>query len=237
MNSKPLPSPPCLVPAFLRLGLTALAGPAMVNGIRWAATLFFLVTSVPVVTANPPLAPVDNCSSLLSEPLETVTIDGITYPVPERWIGQKLNTPPLKAPALVRIPQELTENQSTIYIVQEACAALVAMAARAMADGITLLVDSGYRSARYQQKIFINHMEKGRNFNKLSRYMAPPGYSEHMLGTVVDFIPGDWRFADTPAHAWLLEHAGEFGFYESYPENDPHHPWEPWHWRYRKPGK
>jgi len=171
------------------------------------------------------------------EPGETVTIDGETYPVPQAWLEQKLDTPPLKPPALVRIPSELSEGQANIYILEEARDALVFMAAKAKEDGVALVVDSGYRGAWYQKKIFIRLMKKGRTFEDVVRYVAPPGYSEHMLGTVVDFSPGNWRFASTPAYVWLQEHAGKFGFTESYPENNRHHPWESWHWRYREPGK
>jgi len=189
----------------------------------WLGILFLAVTPIDSWTA-----------SFLEEPEETVVIDGITYPVPSAWLGQKLDTPPLKVPALVRIPQELTEDQANIYILQEARDALVTMAAKAKEDGVSLLVDSGYRGAWYQKKIFIRLMKKGRTFDDVVRFVAPPGYSEHMLGTVVDFSPGNWRFASTPACAWLHEHAGEFGFTESYPENNLLHPWESWHWRYRK---
>ena len=206
----------------------------MTNLCRFIPLLFCIV-SVGCVSAtpSPAPAPVKIKSIETPTPEETVTIDGTTYPVPEAWIGRKLDAPPLKTPALVRIPNELTKDQADIYILQEACEALVRMAARAQEDGVSLLVDSGYRSAWYQRKIFINLMKKGRSFEDLVRYVAPPGYSEHMLGTVVDFSPGNWRFAKTPAYGWLREHAGEYGFSETYPENNRHHPWESWHWRYR----
>jgi D-alanyl-D-alanine carboxypeptidase len=183
------------------------------------------------------VAPVEGCAGSVTEEIqETVTIDGEIYPVPEAWLGQKLDTPPLQPPALVRIPSELTENQTDIYILSEANAALVRMAAQAQGDGIVLLVDSGYRSAWYQKKIFIRLMKKGRTFDDIVRYVAPPGYSEHMTGTAVDLSPGDWHFAATPAYGWLREHAGEFGFFETLPKNNPQHPWEAWHWRYKLVG-
>ena len=198
--------------------------------------LFFCMVSVGCVSATPSPDPVESSSIAAPAPEETVTIDGTTYPVPEAWIGQKLDAPPLKTPALVRIPHELTQDQTDIYILREAWDALVLMAEGARKDGVSLRVDSGYRSAWYQRKIFSNLMKKGRSFEDLVRYVAPPGYSEHMLGTVVDFSPGNWRFAKTPAYAWLREHAGEYGFSETYPKNNRRHPWESWHWRYRKTG-
>ncbi len=210
----------------------------MINLCRFIP-LFFCIVSVGCVSAtpSPAPAPVESRSVEAPAPEETVTIGGTTYPVPQAWIGQKLDAPPLKTPALVRIPPELTKDQTSIYILREARDALVRMADAARKDGVSLRVDSGYRSLWYQRKIFTKLMKKGRSFEDLVRYVAPPGYSEHMLGTVVDFSPGNWRFAKTPAYGWLREHAGEYGFSETYPKNNRHHPWESWHWRYRKPAE
>ncbi len=74
-------------------------------------------------------------------------------------------------------------------------------------------------------------MAKGRTFDDIIRYVAPPGYSEHMLGNAVDFYPSNWRFAETPQHAWLLKNANDFGFFNTYSQyNTLHMPWEAWHW-------
>jgi D-alanyl-D-alanine carboxypeptidase len=76
-------------------------------------------------------------------------------------------------------------------------------------------------------------MAEGREFNDIVRYVAPPGYSEHALGTVVDFTPSNWRFAGTPAYNWLKNNAGRFGFFETLPESSKREtPWEAWHWKY-----
>ena len=112
----------------------------------------------------------------------------------------------------------------------------MAIAAQAKQDGIQLRIDSGYRSASYQRKVYQRMMAKGKTFLEAARYVAPPGYSEHMLGLAVDFAPSDWRFAKTPAYHWLQKHAADFGFRETYPESRPdHQPWEPSHWRYLGP--
>jgi len=166
---------------------------------------------------------------------ESVSIGGTLYPLPKAWQGEKLEAKPLKMPELAALPKELCQGGAHIYIRREARKALIEMAARAKEDGILLRVDSGYRSAWYQERIFVKLMKKGRTFQDLIRYVAPPGYSEHMLGTVVDFSPGNWRFARTPAYQWLQGHAGEYGFSETYPKNNQRHPWEAWHWRFRPP--
>ncbi len=168
-------------------------------------------------------------------PEETVTIGGVTYPVPPPWAGHRFDAPSwLSVPPLVMVPRDLVANRGEIYLLPEARDALVAMAARAVRDGVELRIDSGYRSASYQRKVYIRLMEeKKKSFAEAARYVAPPGYSEHMLGLAVDFAPSDWRFAKTPAYGWLQQHAAAFGFRETYPESRPdHQPWEPSHWRF-----
>lgn len=70
-----------------------------------------------------------------------------------------------------------------------------------------------------------------------NRFSADQGYSEHQLGTTVDFTTvktGDLSssFDKTPAFKWLTEHAHEYGFVLSYPKNNKYYIYEPWHWRY-----
>ncbi len=165
--------------------------------------------------------------------VENVHINGTEYPVPAQWQGRRIDAPPLAIPALVQIPVELTHDGTKIYVLAAANKALVAMAAKAKEDNVILSVHSGYRSAWYQKKIFQRMLKQDRTFEDIVRFVAPPGYSEHMLGTVVDLYPSNWRFADTDAYVWLLEHAAEFGFRETYPEKrDDGMFWEPWHWKY-----
>ncbi len=165
---------------------------------------------------------------------ETVTIDGSQYPVPEPWQGRKMEGPSwLSVPPLVLVPKKFVENNGEIYLLPKAEKAFVAMAQQAKLDGILLVIDSAYRSAHYQRKVYQRQMKAGKTFEQVARYVAPPGYSEHMLGLAVDFSPSDWRFAKTPAYAWLKKHAAQFDFRETYPESRPdHQPWEPSHWRY-----
>ncbi len=165
---------------------------------------------------------------------EKVTIDGVSYPVPEPWQGHKMEGPSwLPVPPLVPVPKNLVANNGELYLLPAAEHAFVAMAAKAEQDGIHLVIDSAYRSVHYQRKIYQRHIKAGKTFAQVALYVAPPGYSEHMLGLAVDFSPSDWRFAKTPAYHWLKKHAAQFGFRETYPESRPsHQPWEPSHWRY-----
>lgn len=68
-------------------------------------------------------------------------------------------------------------------------------------------------------------------------FSADQGYSEHQLGTTVDFTTVASKgaidgFETTPAYAWLLANAYKYGFVLSYPENNAYYVFEPWHWRF-----
>jgi D-alanyl-D-alanine carboxypeptidase/Putative Flp pilus-assembly TadE/G-like len=78
----------------------------------------------------------------------------------------------------------------------------------ARADGIALLIISGFRSDAEQAVLYARHPDP--------RWVAPPGRSLHRLGTELDLGP-------PAAHAWLAAHARRFHFVQRYA-------WEPWHY-------
>lgn len=167
---------------------------------------------------------------------EFVQIDGESYDVPRPWRGKKITEQPPDPSTLKQIPTDFTYNQSKLFLTEKARDALVVMAEAAREEGIELLAHSGYRSSWYQRKIFSQYMAEGRTWEDLVRYVAPPGYSEHMLGESVDFYPSNWRFASTEAYRWLSENAHHYHFYETYPEvSSQGYPWEAWHWKYIAP--
>ena len=168
---------------------------------------------------------------------ETVVIDGKEYHVPDRWQGRKIEAPALSFPELTKIPETLSYKQSKLFMLDAANQALQKMAEEAGEDQVQLLVHSAYRSLWFQRKIFMRRFQEGKSFEDVVRYVAPPGYSEHALGTVVDFYPSDWRFADTKAYTWLKNNGARYHFFESYPEHsDTGLAWEAWHWRWIPPG-
>ncbi len=112
--------------------------------------------------------------------------------------------------------------------------ALERMAAAALADGVTLVVSSSYRSYDYQKTVY------ERNVRELGqaaadRESARPGTSQHQLGTAVDFGSITDDFAVTKAGRWIRERGGEWGWSLSFPdgyESVTGYRWESWHWRY-----
>ncbi len=107
--------------------------------------------------------------------------------------------------------------------------------ATAAADGIDIKIISAYRSFGQQGSLKSAYkMVYGSGANQFS---ADQGYSEHQLGTAVDFttdlVGGTFEgFEKTPAFDWLENNAYQFGFILSYPENNGYYQYEPWHWRF-----
>jgi len=154
----------------------------------------------------------------------------------DRWWGLPLDYEP---DDLVPVPKHYRAAEDRDYkLRREACDALVAMLDAARADGIEIRVTSAYRAGRYQQGLYEKAVAKD---GGKQRYSAPPGHSEHQLGTCVDLVDPPQRelftegFGDTVQGKWLTANAGRFGFRRSYtPQNvkDTGYISEPWHWRY-----
>ncbi len=122
---------------------------------------------------------------------------------------------------------------------REAARHLSRLMSEAAADGEELIIASAYRSYVEQQQTFAQFTEVyGDETDTVS---APPGQSQHQLGTAVDFTNSAasyrlwWPFGDTTASDWLLENAPDHGFVLAYPdgkEAETGYQWEPWHYRY-----
>ena len=132
-----------------------------------------------------------------------------------------------------------------------ACDAFLALQKAAAADGVTVWMQSGYRSVSYQTKLYERktqyYRDKGYDEatakEKAAAIVNPPGYSEHNCGLAADLNSPehtglDEGFENTAAFRWLCEHAAEYGFILRYPqgaEDATEITYEPWHWRYVGP--
>jgi transglycosylase-like protein with SLT domain/D-alanyl-D-alanine carboxypeptidase-like protein len=94
----------------------------------------------------------------------------------------------------------------------DVAAAFDQMAAAARADGIALVVVSGFRSDAEQAELFAAHPDP--------TWVAPPGHSLHRCATELDLGPSS-------AYAWLAANATRFGFVQRYS-------WEAWHYGYSR---
>jgi D-alanyl-D-alanine carboxypeptidase len=102
--------------------------------------------------------------------------------------------------------------------------------------GVNLRVVSAYRSFDEQMALKSNY-KVIYGAGTANSFSADQGYSEHQLGTTVDFgtptVPGAMAaFENTTAYKWLLENAHKYGFIISYPKSNSYYIYEPWHWRF-----
>ncbi|MFW5940730.1 MAG: D-alanyl-D-alanine carboxypeptidase family protein [Chloroflexota bacterium] len=114
------------------------------------------------------------------------------------------------------------------------------------AEGLRPQIISGYRSYSAQTMALQKWLEQYPDW--ADRLSAPPGHSEHQLGTTVDFgspelaemldeafIQFHPAFDQTSEGEWLHENAYRYGFVLSYPEGAYERTgfyYEPWHFRY-----
>lgn len=121
------------------------------------------------------------------------------------------------------------------YIAVEVWPFLLELLDNANSSGIDLKIISAYRSFGEQSTLKSAYtVTYGSGSN---RFSADQGYSEHQLGTTVDFTTAKLganftAFEKSPGYAWLLENAYKYGFVLSYPKKNGYYIFEPWHWRF-----
>lgn len=106
----------------------------------------------------------------------------------------------------------------------------------ASTSGLKLLVISAYRSFNTQTSLKTSY-KVTYGAGTANSFSADQGYSEHQLGTAVDFttpaVGSTFSgFSKTAEYQWLLDNAYKYGFILSYPANNSYYTFEPWHWRF-----
>ena len=127
-----------------------------------------------------------------------------------------------------------TVSRNGLMLRRAAADSFEEMAKAALADGITLVASSTYRSYDYQVEV---HERYAREYGRqeAERFSAKPGYSQHQTGLVIDFGTIDNTFAASPAGLWMEKNASAFGWSLSFPdgtEDITGYTWESWHFRY-----
>jgi len=138
---------------------------------------------------------------------------------------------------LTNIPTEYTFNKDKIYkIHSEIWPHLEDMLKDAKQEGLSLQIISAFRSFTEQAQLKgVYTVTYGAG--SANQFSADQGYSEHQLGTTVDFTNPTVAdtfsgFSKSPEYAWLKENAYKYGFILSYPEINSSYQFEPWHWRF-----
>jgi LAS superfamily LD-carboxypeptidase LdcB len=109
------------------------------------------------------------------------------------------------------------------------------MIKHASSSDVTLWVASSYRS--FKEQATLKSEYKTIYGSGANAFSADQGYSEHQLGTTIDFTTEGLHgaldgFDKTDAYTWLTKHAYQYGFILSYPSGNAYYVYEPWHWRY-----
>ncbi len=102
-------------------------------------------------------------------------------------------------------------------------------------DGVKLWVVSAYRS--YKEQTSLKGAYTATYGSGANAFSADQGYSEHQLGTTIDFttegLGGSINgFDGTEAYTWMQKNAQKYGFTLSYPKGNTFYVYEPWHWRF-----
>jgi D-alanyl-D-alanine carboxypeptidase len=97
--------------------------------------------------------------------------------------------------------------------------ALREAATDAAGDGVEFSVDSGWRSAKYQEQLLRAAISKYGSEAEAARWVATPSTSAHVTGDAVDIGPSG-------AAAWLSEHGAAYGLCQIYGN-------EKWHYELR----
>lgn len=142
---------------------------------------------------------------------------------------------------LVPIPKNIP-TPHTICIRTDALVALKDMYHAMHEQGLRPMIVSGFRSSTYQKKIQEKNINQTLKDGTVIRSVALPHHSEHQLGTTIDIAARpNYNIRDlenSPEYAWMIEHAAEYGFVQSYHYGDESltgYRGEPWHWRYVGP--
>jgi len=149
--------------------------------------------------------------------------DGKTYTV------VKIASEHLVHPATASLAPDAADNT---MLVETACK-FAEMALAASAAGVTLKIDSGFRTLARQQYFWNCYKSKKCNDGNLAAW---PGTSNHGKGIALDLntdcgrqsgsTPPVLCTTQSPVYKWLRAHANDYGFKRGVEV-------EPWHWEYR----
>lgn len=131
-------------------------------------------------------------------------------------------------------------SNKTIYVEDQTAQQAEKMFESAKADGVNIMLVSGYRNFSYQAGLF-DRKVSAIGFTEANKIVAIPGQSEHQTGFVIDVSCNEvggslvTKFEDTKEFAWLYENCADYGFILRYGKDQVEitgYSYEPWHYRY-----
>lgn len=146
----------------------------------------------------------------------------LVTPTPSRRTTSKPSTPPKAGATPTRKPtQKVTKKAQTSReesldgLSPTLKARLKKAMAAAKADGVTLKITSGRRSAAKQQRLLNEAIQRYGSYKAATRWVLPPKYSAHVQGKAVDIGPA-------AAMTWLNKNGWRYGVCRRY-DNEPWH--------------
>lgn len=142
------------------------------------------------------------------------------------------------APSDLVMPNIATKGSQQLR--SEAAKAAEEMFAAASAEGVSLRVDSAYRSYDRQVSVYGSEV-KAYGQATADTQSARPGHSEHQTGLVADFGAASGKcsiadcFGDMTEGKWLASNSYKYGFIMRYTptkQSVTGYRYEPWHFRY-----
>ncbi|GIW06605.1 MAG: hypothetical protein KatS3mg060_1410 [Dehalococcoidia bacterium] len=218
--------PPVVVTSTGALSMTSAAG-RTISGTA-AITNYGTLSSTRPITASPSLsatAPVSGMrpstpitpASSPSAPAQS-NPDSLMYVVSNRQ-GVPENYQPAD---LVPIDGLIPTVKPNVRLRRVVLDAFRRMTDAMRAAGLEPIVFGAYLSPPEQREAFAKLVSQYGQAGA-ERLGPKPGFDEHQLGTVVDFVSGsqgrrlDDRFNESPEGRWLLANAPKYGFIPSYP--------------------
>ena len=144
-----------------------------------------------------------------------------TYSVPENF---KPNNP--------KVP--IKEDKCIECLDKDVMNAFNLMLSDAKSIGLNIYIASGYRSYKYQERLYNNYTAVS-GVVGADTYSARPGHSEHQTGVCFDLNTVNDSFANTNEGKWIDQNAAHYGFIIRYPKGKEHitgYQYESWHLRY-----
>jgi D-alanyl-D-alanine carboxypeptidase len=214
---------------------TGVRAGVVAHGIRVTTTVARPTTTTPAERTPPPLDPdIPECTADDEPVSDDPEADWATIVVDtSNRLDPAFAPPDLVPVSLAGFPD--TGDKVRALVIPD----LDALRTAAEANDTPLMIVSAFRDAEYQRALFEGRVVT-RGPAEAAAFTARPGHSEHQLGTTIDVLNPEAEeltpaFGDTPAGAWVADHAHEFGFVLSYPKgarDTTCYDYEPWHLRY-----
>lgn len=169
-----------------------------------------------------------------SKGYDIYTIDGVTYVDGFLIVNKTYSLPLGFEPTNTHTATNGTTTHCANCINNDAYKAWTAMKADALAVGLNLWIQSGYRPYELQKKLYDGYVSRSGK-EEADTYSARPGYSEHQTGLCFDINNPSRSFNGTKEAEWIAQNCYKYGYIIRYPEgktDETGYIYESWHVRY-----